>query len=1809
MPSADLLEVLKTSLAVEDVPIVFSALKRDPLVWEAVQNDSLSHSTSKGQKTKEDWLPANLVLKILNSRMDLAALRSDHYPSVEPSIRKKALETFESLLRTTSKPKNLQEAGLIALALRERRRKTQTWLGLMDELKSINLRNKNSLIELWKTPLLCLYGLIPDQEDLLKALLSQEDIALSKAWITHILLANPFEEEVTRRLFLFVLAETPLPQQVEWLIYLKEYDEPQLTGWLANQILRESRIKTGNLNPIDGLTFRQKSWVELAGEALELQWMATLHQLAGHPAQAELFLSRSRNLLQHWLGGTTLQLISIVKNDSDTTETLWDEIEPLLSAPPLSETLMEEAIWLNPPVSLTRRLSEFNLPLLVQIFTRGSSTNIGEIKGEREIVKEAVREWLKQQQSNEERVLGGRFVFDYSPFDLLEILESLSLYQEALEVSQQFLKHRVKDIPLLTWTAQLAHRLGQDEIAVRSIREAILLEESNPDHYRVYAKMLEDRDEWEAALKIRQEILNRFDGLSLEDRLNLVTCAIGGEKYDLALQTCQQILEQNGEQGQAYTLLGLAQLGLGKTEEAHASLSKATLLIPEDPKPWLELARLYNQRGEPQRSLETLRAALLNVPDSAELHLAMGRACLENGLSAEALPYLKQSARLAPESDEVALTLIKTLASLGHDKEALEVAERARSKWPSHPELAYEHAHILLRDGELNEGVAILEVALQFEGARLEWFVEYAKVLLNGLELRRVTNPQNLPIGLFVKAQKALQRVLKEVPDHFEALLLNAEIHLNLQEWDRALPGLQHLLDCEQAGLPEWNWRIQSGLGLIAFHRGENEVALAALQNASQSRPDNVEIKQLLAEVFFRLNLPESAVEMAQQVRKLQPDSVECLTWFSDLMERLNQIQQSIEAVQTLVQLHPQEVGYALSLANLWKKIGDPDAAGEELKRILSFESILPEQLETMAEIAFTIGDLELAKQALEKAIHLSEEPSFDMYFHLTLLHSRMGEIEAANHALQTALTVNPNAAEAYIFQSELHKLMHRPQAAIASLEKALRICESQGGENLATPNVSDHSLWGYEPATGFTVHRLFVPLCIEAGELNLALYHAESALQLCPSSLEMAFQVANLARKLLQPERFSRTVNLVEQNLPVGCFTSFSGDEEAEWLAGLHAYQAESLIENGDWIEAEKTIQRGLAHQPDHLHLKSVQCRLKAKQGNFAESLSEFRQVLSKLDTQKSTVDCHQMSGLLLTLSETAFDLMEWQDGIRLAEMYLQEHENEPAAYMCYAKGLIRAAEWQRLTQILGIVNHAIKPNMLLAVLQQAKELLEKANVMTRSRLLDHWMARAEAVLHPDHQRIQDLSVFATTDEDFAWLVEAHLRGNNPAGAMQMAEIWRQHPFVQMLAALVWENEDLQRALDYARNAVEQAAFHPIYQAVLARIAEKNQDYAQAWEAIEVALGIWKNEINWHLMAADLAERCGEVDTCRIHLEKALELNSNDYELLVRLVQHYLATGYVDPAVQLLQNAINSYGDRSEIWLLMALALRGRQDGKAALRAAEKAAELDETNAKAWITAGEIALQLGEDNKVLYFARQAERVAPADAGTRLLAVKFLIRQGQFREALAELNQAIEEIPGQWELEFERARLVGEMQGAAAAQDLLQKLVLEYPQNEQILWLFAQTCMKTGKNKLAEQSGLQALKLNPHNVEIHRLLAEVFKEQGQLDRAVFHLSEAIRLQPAHLDTYLKLGEVFTSRREFKKALAVYQQAIQINPQDFRPYYYSALVLRDGKDYPGAEVMLRRAADLAPEDVNIRRQLGAIIALNLVHHGQEARTCL
>ena len=92
-----------------------------------------------------------------------------------------------------------------------------------------------------------------------------------------------------------------------------------------------------------------------------------------------------------------------------------------------------------------------------------------------------------------------------------------------------------------------------------------------------------------------------------------------------------------------------------------------------------------------------------------------------------------------------------------------------------------------------------------------------------------------------------------------------------------------------------------------------------------------------------------------------------------------------------------------------------------------------------------------------------------------------------------------------------------------------------------------------------------------------------------------------------------------------------------------------------------------------------------------------------------------------------------------------------------------------------------------------------------------------------------------------------------------------------------------------------------------------------------------------------------------------------------------------------------------------------------------------------------------------------------------------------------------------------------------------------------------------------------------------------------------------------MDGYLELGKVYLERRQNTQAVEVFMAAAKIAPQDYRSYYQAGLALKDSRDYMGAESMLRHAAHLAPQEVSIHRQLGAVVALNLVYNRRTSPT--
>ena len=87
-------------------------------------------------------------------------------------------------------------------------------------------------------------------------------------------------------------------------------------------------------------------------------------------------------------------------------------------------------------------------------------------------------------------------------------------------------------------------------------------------------------------------------------------------------------------------------------------------------------------------------------------------------------------------------------------------------------------------------------------------------------------------------------------------------------------------LDDPQNRPVERQTRLSTGLGLVALKLEQPEMAVAALEEASQVEPSNPQVQKALSEAYLANGLAPDAYQAASIVRDLQPDDLAAQMWF-----------------------------------------------------------------------------------------------------------------------------------------------------------------------------------------------------------------------------------------------------------------------------------------------------------------------------------------------------------------------------------------------------------------------------------------------------------------------------------------------------------------------------------------------------------------------------------------------------------------------------------------------------------------------------------------------------------------------------------------------------------------------------------------------------------------------------------------------------------------------------------------------------------------------------------------------------------------
>jgi len=1754
---------------------VVSAFRAEPLAWHFLESTpDLEQWLTFASDDLSRWQPGVLALFSLDHSLpekDLTDLNLD----LPAEIVDRVANGYEMTRLTGLEPASLPDAALLALHLRELRRSEGSWKKLSE-----NLLSGKGRLPVWMTAFAILPQLVPDFETAMEHLISELSSNHAETLgrlIVHQVSASPADEGMRYQAYQRLLQKAPVALQISTLRAMQNIEDESLIKLLANSFLAQALSSDAptarNLDRSDVETYREQ---------------AVLSQIAGQPAQASRAIDHAFNALNRQQAEVLRDLaLELESSNPEEARKTWEEILRLQPDNPAYKKEYAEFLIANDdpdygyeilseiPDDATRALYALRYPLISAADPQGTQSL------EKALEKKTLQTAKSRFSSESDNLKAARYAFENKK------------YQTASNFIRKALVENPNDLETIKLSGLIDRHMANIDEAIESSALLALFEPQNQANKKDLASLYLQSQQPENALRIYQDLIHASTEPSRADLLNYAEISIKASEADKAIPISQAFLKKDEFDGEALVLLCNALIAAGRTPEAMQYLQRASAIAPEKPASWLSLARIWTNLGQEDKAMQALRKAKAASPDDPEILSALGALYLANDQPTEAISVLRQAFQLDPSSASVRKSLAQAYLNHGYIDEAWTTIAPLEKEYTSDPELASVLGQTLAAMGDLNGAKPVLRFAWQANRSD-KALKSYAELLIKSFSHGLKPGAQEL------KEMSQLLSIMDERQQErdglFDMRLLQADLKATLGMHEAAYQDYLQLLDYPEARSPRAYHHLQFQTGQTALTLGLTDISLASLQEAVLIDPDDLPTRHALAKAFMEANLEDEGFATARSAMQIAPTEIENVLWYSDFMSEHNNAREATQVLKDTIHLRPDDKALYLTLARTYVNLNQIEDTKATLNEMLALEDIDTEEYVNVANLYLHMDQPDEASRIIKKAISDNPFPDFDESRDLVYSVLKLGDAAAA---LQLVKDLEPALQSNVAFpmlKSDVLAANRQFLPALEALDDILNKLEF-APETLGSVagDAAEQSL-DYPAYNRAGLYYRAAQLERVIGDLVGSQKHTALSLNADPAN-ECAFVLKlELALAADQSEILANALDFLN--------TQETRTQTATSTASILALDA--LLHN-DLPKARLLWEHFLSDKTTSPTAKSLQSLFANQNGNAksaATLLSEAVEMLDELEIQQE-VQAFDISRHFnwiwhaLAVVKAAWEQANWQTADRLLETAFSVVKINPIANKLLSEYLTdkirqtnnahflhilthapsafdpQRSDFDLIEEQISIAGRAISPSELLPTL--------KINQALKN---GHWSEENDLhkLITNGKQAAQVLSV----------LVDETAVIDILSGFSKDADVSFQHA-VQNLHA------DPEASASTASKLLESQPENPVLHALQA-ISTRN-DPLRAAEALETALAIWPDEPDWHAIAATMRQDAGQYPQAAKHLEEAIRIAPKD-------AQYWQMLGDVKLLEKDYHAAKDYFGKATDLFpsnpeALHSLAIINQQLGEhqIAIQCLRKATQLDPGNI---LYEEGIAQSLLARQELPEAIRQADAILKADPKNETawhVKVKSLLKSNKPEEARQVIHfaLAVVENPVPFELqkiELDHAR--NPQQAVLASQ----KLAENHPENVSVLNNLAQKQIQIGEIEKAEQTLQRSLILDQSNPETLVALGTVDRVRGNLDQALAHLSKAIELQPGLMEAYLEMGLTYQDRREIANAIQTYHKAIAMVSNDPRPYLQAAAAYKESRDYRNAEFMLRQASQLSPSDQNIRRQLAAVVALNIVNNLQE-----
>ncbi|NBC11798.1 MAG: PEP-CTERM system TPR-repeat protein PrsT [Gammaproteobacteria bacterium] len=473
-------------------------------------------------------------------------------------------------------------------------------------------------------------------------------------------------------------------------------------------------------------------------------------------------------------------------------------------------------------------------------------------------------------------------------------------------------------------------------------------------------------------------------------------------------------LSGSPEDVRARILLARVHLDLYQAEAAERELLKAQSAGAARARILEPLARAWLLAGEYQRLLDEVAVAAVSSPAQAAV-LAALRGDAERALDNEAaaLAEYERALGLDPAQTDALLGKARLALAAGRIDDARTLLETATA---ADPQAA--RAWELLGEVDFARGdYAAAEQSLvkAVIAGRNKWMPRFKRALAR------------LELGELEAAARDIDVVAETFPDFPGLFFARGALLLKQGELEAGLSALDTYL-----GYDPDNLRALYLTAVGEAERGNLDLAADLLQRYLKIMPDSVQANRAMAEVLLRQRRPADAEALMRGLLRAAPDRPELLSTLATALLRQERWADANETLLRLVELAPEVAGFRIAAAESLQRLGEPDAALEQLSEALALDP-----LNRTAQLLRI--KLLLEQQRMDQALALAT----------TLADARPNNPQVLNALGLAQLGVNDATAARQSFRAALDAAPAFPDAALNLARLSLRDGDPKGARTL----------------------------------------------------------------------------------------------------------------------------------------------------------------------------------------------------------------------------------------------------------------------------------------------------------------------------------------------------------------------------------------------------------------------------------------------------------------------------------------------------------------------------------------------------------------------------------------------------------------------------------------------------------------------------------------------------------------------------------------------------------------------------------------